>query len=368
VVESLEVGGLEKLLVDFARHVDRSRFALSFVTLGARGRLAEEVEEFGWPVRALGLGPGLRARGPAVVRLARRFWRDGVSVVHTHSEGPLIYGVPAARLARVGRVIHTRHHGPDLGSSQRALRVMELVSRSVDRVACVAADGARHVVAEGVRSERVVTVWNGIDLDRFAYSGPAPGGPAVIVARLTPEKDHATLLRAVAIAVEREPGFRLEIAGDGPLRGELQEVAAMLGLGDRVRFLRQVDDVSRLLGRARLVVLSSVKEGISLTLLEAMARGLPVVATRVGGNPEVVDDGRTGRLVPPRSPEELAAAMLALWGDPSEALRMGRAGRERVERSFDVRRTIARYEAMYQGMTDPAAVAAEEDLVMRVQP
>jgi glycosyltransferase involved in cell wall biosynthesis len=357
VCESLEVGGLEKLLVEFARHADRGWFDLRFVTLAGRGSLAGEVEALGWPVRALELGDGLRERARALGRLARLFARERVGVVHTHSEGPLLYGAPAARLARVRRVIHTRHHGPDLGRSRRALRAMALASRCVDLVACVAEDGARHAVAEGVPASRVVTVWNGIDLKRFACAGPRPGGPAVAVARLTPEKDLATLLCASAEALTREPDFRLEIAGDGPLRGELEELAGSLGLGERVRFLGQVDDVAGLLGRAGLLVLSSVKEGVPLTLLEAMARGLPVVATRVGGCPEVVEDGRTGLLVPPGEPGALAAAVLALWRDHGRAAGMGRAGRERAESHFDVRRTVARYESMYLDRSTETATA-----------
>lgn len=347
VCESLEMGGLEKLLVEFARHADRSRFDLRFVTLGERGYLADEIEALGWPVDALGRPSGLRPR--AVFELARLFQREWVDVVHTHSEGPLLYGAPAARLAGVGRLIHTRHHGPDLGNnSSRARKAVALVGRRwVDRFVCVADDGARACVAEGVPAARVVTVRNGIDLSRFAYNGPTPGGPAAIVARLVPEKDHATLLHAWGRVVAEEPDFRLEIAGDGPCLSGLQALAGSLGLGHRVRFLGRVDDVAGLLGRTGMLILSSRLEGISLTLLEAMARGLPVVATRVGGNPEVVVDGETGLLVEPGLPDDLAAAILRLRRDPDRAHRMGLAGRQRAEDHFDIRRTIENYEAMY---------------------
>ena len=204
-----------------------------------------------------------------------------------------------------------------------------------------------HSVDEGIAAARLVTVRNGIDLARFAYNGPAPHGPAVIVARLAPEKDHATLLRALAIAAAAEPDFRLEIAGDGPCRADLHALAASLGVTRSVRFLGRVDDIPALLERAGLLVLSSRLEGISLTLLEAMARGLPVVATRVGGNVEVVADGETGLLVPAASPPELAAAMLLLWRDPEWSRCLGMAGRARAEEQFDIRKTVATYEAFY---------------------
>ena len=188
---------------------------------------------------------------------------------------------------------------------------------------------------------------NGIDLEQFAFNGPDPAGPAVLVARLAPVKDVDTLLRAAALIVEQRPDFRLEIAGDGPCRGALEALRDQLRLGEQVRFLGGVRDVPRLLTRARLFVLSSLTEGVSLTLLEAMARGLPAAATAVGGNPEVVAAGETGLLVPPRDPAALAAAVLHLWTQPEEAAAMGRAGRARVEQHFDVRRMVAEYEAMY---------------------
>jgi glycosyltransferase involved in cell wall biosynthesis len=289
-----------------------------------------------------------------------------VDVVHTHSEGPLLYGAAAARLARVPRVIHTRHHGPDLGNARHVLAMLTFATRWVDRVACVADDGARHAMAEGVAASKVVTVWNGIDLARFAYSGPVPGGPAVVVARLSPEKDHASLLRAVALVARVEPGFRLEIAGSGPCEAELKSLAGSLRLGDAVRFLGRVDDVPALLMRASLLVQPSLLEGIALTLLEAMARGLPVIATRVGGNPEVVVDGETGRLVPARSAEALAAAVLALWRDPEASRRLGRAGRDRAERCFDIRRTVARYEGLYCGINEPEATSSDPERTSEV--
>jgi glycosyltransferase involved in cell wall biosynthesis len=153
------------------------------------------------------------------------------------------------------------------------------------------------------------------------------------------------LLRATAIIAAP---FRLEIAGDGPSRPMLEALAKELNLEDRARFLGRVDDVPALLGRASMLVLPSRMEGISLTLLEAMARGLPCVATRVGGNPEVVIDGETGLLVPSENPEALASAIQALGNDPERAAAFGQAGRARAERHFDIRRTVAIYEAIYQ--------------------
>ncbi len=344
VTWGLNVGGLEKLLVEFARHADRTRFELHFVSLTTRGTLAADLERLGWPVTALeepdGLRPGL------VLRLAQLFRGLRPDAVHTHDERPLVYAGAAARLARVPRVVHTRH-GQKARNSRRQVFLFRVAAGLADRVACVSDDATSLTLREGVSPCRVVTVRNGIDLTRFAYTGPAPGGPVVTVARLSPEKDVATLVRAAAVAVRERPSFRLEVAGDGACMLGLRRLTAELGLGQHVLFHGEVRDVPALLGRAAVFALPSVEEGISLTLLEAMARGLPTVATRVGGNPEVVVDGETGALVPSRDPEALARALLRVLADPEAARRMGEAGRWRVEAHFDVRRMVAAYEAAY---------------------
>ncbi|HZY84656.1 MAG TPA: glycosyltransferase [Gemmataceae bacterium] len=346
VTLGLDVGGQEKLLVEFARHADREGFELVFVSLTGRGQLAADLDAQRWPVVALEQPPGLRPR--LILRLARLFRELKVDVVHTHDDKPLLYGAPAARLARVRRVLHTRH-GRGFGLSRRQRLLVRLAARLTDSFVCVSDDCAELSRAQGVSARRVRTLRNGIDVSRFSYAGPHKGGPVVTVARLSPEKDLETLVRAAALAAAERPAFRLEVAGDGPCLLGLQKLVRTLGVGDHVRFLGEVRDVPSLLARASLFALSSVSEGISLTLLEAMARGLPAVATRVGGNPEVVADGSSGLLVPPGDPPALARAMLELWGDRSRAQKMGLVGRRRVEQGFDVKRMVARYEALYRG-------------------
>lgn len=365
VALGLGTGGLEKLLVEFARHADRDRFGLRFVALGGRGHPASEIEACGWPVTTLGVPHGRR---PAtVLRLAwlLRRWRP--EVVHTHNNGPLIHAAPAAWLAGVPRVMHTRHHGHDPQPTRHEVKAFRLATRLVDRVVCVSRDAAAQSAGDGVAPWKLRTIHNGIDLARFPYAGPRAGGPAVTIARLSPEKDLPSLLRAVALVARAAPDFRLEVAGDGPSRAELERLAHELGLDARVRFLGEVRDVPALLARASLFVLPSLTEGISITLLEAMARGLPAVATRVGGNPEVVLDGKTGRLVSPGDPAELAQALLQLQGNPGQGHQMGLAARGRVERHFDVRRMVSEYEALYlevAGQRAPRhAVSAEHGTV-----
>ena len=355
VTLGLDLGGLEKLLVEFARHADRDRYLLRFVSLTTRGVLAEDIEAEGWPVAALDVPPGFHPR--IGFHLACMFRRWQIDVVHTHDERPNIYAAPVARLAGVRRVVHTRH-GQRPRLTRRQMLLVRMASRLTDHFVCVSRDTARLSVEQGVPASRVRTIWNGIDPGRFSYTGPRTGEPIVTVARLSPEKGVEGLLRAAALALRECPSLRFEIAGEGPCLPELKRLALQLGVSDRVQFLGQVRDVPGLLARASMFVLPSESEGVALTLLEAMAKGLPVAATRVGGNCEVVVDGETGLLVPAGDAGALASAMLRLR-DPGTALAMGQAGRRRVERFFDVRRMVAAYESLYR--TDRSNAAAIAD-------
>jgi len=228
-------------------------------------------------------------------------------------------------------------------------RLATALSDCIVPVSEATAEVARRV--ERVPAHKLRVIRNGIDLAEFPAraqpSGSTPA-PAIHVARLQRIKDQPTLLRAVRQVVDVEPDFQLDIVGDGPDRAELHALAQDLELDGHVRFLGSRDDVSRLLSSASLFVLSSLSEGIPLTLLEAMATGLPAVATDVGGNREIVIPGETGLLVPAGSPPALAEALRALWADPDRARRLGAAGRRRVEQEFDMRQVVARYENLYQ--------------------
>ncbi len=340
----LDLGGQEKLLLEFARHANRN-YDLCFVSLTDRGKLADALEELGCTVIALDEPPGLRPR--MVWRLARLLRSRRPGALHTHHDKPRLYGAPAARLAGVARLIHTHHHGPLPQFQRRHTAMVAVAARLTDRFVCVSRANARYMIRQGVPARKVRVVRNGIELSFFRGDGPNLSGPIVAVGRLSREKDQQTLLEATALVADRIPDIRLEIAGDGPCRAELERRIRDLKLEKHVRLLGEVRDVPALLSRARLFVLSSISEGMSLTLLEAMASGLPVVATRVGGNAEVVTR-ETGVLVPPRDPRRLARAVISLWSAPEAMVRLGRAGRARAEAHFDVRRMVASYETLYQ--------------------
>jgi glycosyltransferase involved in cell wall biosynthesis len=344
VALQLETGGMERLLVEFARLADRPRYSLQFVSLTSRGRVADDIESCGWPVVTLGVRPGLKPG--AAFRLARLLQESSTDIVHTHNTRPLVYGGAAGRLAQVRAVVHTRH-GQRHFSTARQDRLFRAAARCADRIVCVSEDAAARSRFAGIGGAAVRTIWNGVDLARFQGQSGSAGGPAVFVGRLSPEKDVATLLRATSIVVQREPSFRLQIAGDGPCVAELHELAGALGVRGRVEFLGEVQDVPGLLRRAGVFVLPSLSEGLALTVLEAMACGLPVVATQVGGTPEAVLEGETGLLVPAEDPRALADALLRVHRDATLARTLGTAGRARAHAHFDARVMVRRYESLY---------------------
>ncbi len=225
-------------------------------------------------------------------------------MVHTHDERPHIYGAFAARLAGVRRLIHTRHHGMAYrliaaagGPGPRWRREL------TDRFVCVSADSARQAVRQGVSAADGAR-----PLQRHRPDAVRRRPPSARAGRWSRSPASARKRTSVLCFTRRrwrrreDDAFRLEIAGDGPCMADLRRTAAELGLGGACTFHGQVRDVPALLARAGLFVLPSLTEGVSLTLLEAMACGLAVVATRVGGNPEVVADGETGLLVAARRP------------------------------------------------------------------
>jgi sugar transferase (PEP-CTERM/EpsH1 system associated) len=294
---------------------------------------------------------------PILVRdLYRLFKRERPDIVHTHAWGTLIEGLLAARMARVPVVVHGEHGTLQLRSRHRW--VQRRAWAAADQVLSVSSRLAERMAAETrFPLHRIRVIRNGVDLTRFGVQNRAAAraalalDPAVRVAvavgRLVPVKDHDGLLTAANAMARQGRVFTLLLAGDGPLHRALVERAAALGINDRVRILGHRADIEVVLRAADVFVQSSVSEGLSNTILEAMASALPIVATRVGGADEMVEHGVTGLLVEPSSPAALAAAMGSLLFDAPRARTMGEAGRVRAESEFSLDGMIRRYEALY---------------------
>lgn len=338
-------GGMERLLVEFARCHDRDKYELHFVALHNLGQPAEDVRAAGCEVHLL---PDRRGKPWAQWRELVRFLQKlQPDVVHTHNAYPHLYGTMAARWCRVPAVVNTRH-GRRIGNTWKARTLFWLAGLLADRIVAVSEDSAQLCRSEvTLPASRVSRIWNGIDLSRFTFRGPADAPVAISVARLSPEKDFPTLIKAVALAAEVVPELKLKIVGDGPERSRLEELVVALGQQSRIELLGERQDVPDLLATAGFYATATLTEGISLTLLEAMACGLPVLATHVGGNPEIIDDGRTGFLVPSGDVDALAAALIRMVQAQPLWAELGRQGRQRVEQHFTNTLMVSSYERLY---------------------
>ena len=353
VVFSLQPGGMEHGVVKLVNRLDPTRVRSAICCTTPGGALKALVNP---SVRVHELN---RRRGndPWLVRdLYRLFRRERPHIVHTHAWGTMVEGLVAARLARVPAVVHGEHGTLQLKPRQR--HVQRWGWRGADQVLSVSSRLAERLAHDvGFPLERVKTLRNGVDLARFDRIDRGKARRAlgvtddrlvlVTVGRLVQVKDHATLLEAVQRLRQDAISLQVLVAGDGPLAQPLATRAAALGIDADVRWLGHRPDVESVLAAGDVFVLSSASEGLSNTILEAMASGLPVVATRVGGADEMVLEGQTGLLVPPGDPGALAGALAALARDRDTRIAMGTAGRRRAQAEFSLEGMVTRYQDMY---------------------
>jgi glycosyltransferase involved in cell wall biosynthesis len=295
--------------------------------------------------------------------MARHIRERGIAVVHAHQYSPFFYAALAKFVSRRRfRLILTEHgrHFPDVVSPVRRGINRIVLDRLADAVNAVCAFSAKALSRnDGFAGKRIEVIENGIDIDRYRNQ---PDRDALrnrlglrldrryvaMVARFHPVKDHAMLLRAFALVAAAREDVDLLLLGDGPLREALEMQVAKAGIEGRVRFLGVRRDVPDILQAIDVFSLTSVSEAASLTLLEAMAAGVPVVVTDVGGNREIVREGVDGLLTPRGDDQATAAALLKVLDSPEMARRMGEAGRKRVEERYQLDRTIERYFDSYR--------------------
>jgi glycosyltransferase involved in cell wall biosynthesis len=356
VVLSLTPGGTERLVLEIARRI-RPVAESAICCLDEPGPWARQAVESGIPVTALHRLPGVRASIAYGLAVEARRW--GADVLHCHQYSPFVYGSLAALFAKPFRLVVTEHGrlSDDAPSRKRRL-VNPVLSRVPDALFAVSGELRDYLVAAGCAADRVVVNRNGIDVgprptNRHLQAGrrllDVPEDAFVLgtVARLDPVKDLGTLVRSLRALRAEVPDAILVIVGDGPERAVIAEGVTALGLEDAVLFTGHREDARTLMPAFDVYVNSSLSEGISLTLLEAMAAALPIVATRTGGTPEVVIHGETGLLVAPRDPVALAAACEELSRDSFRRRAFGDRGRDRVAREFALEAMVDRYLQTY---------------------
>ena len=358
VLHVMQVAGAEVLVAETIRRLG-SRFEPVVICLDAVGQIGEIMRREGVEVLSLDRHPGVDLG--VSLRMAAILRNRHVRVIHAHQYTPFFYAAVAKPLVGHKTWLMLTEHGrhyPDVVSAKRRLANRWVFSRFADEVNAVASFSARALHERDGFPLPIDVIENGIDVlaydpavDKHKAKASVGLDPrrrhVACIARFHPVKDHATLLRAFADVCSTVHDVDLLLAGDGQLRADLERLASELGITHRVHFLGVRRDVPDLLRAADVFALTSVSEGASITVLEAMASGVPCVVTDVGGNPELVRQGRDGLLVPRGDHRAAATALLQLLRDPALTARLGASARERALETFQLNRTIERYRERY---------------------
>jgi glycosyltransferase involved in cell wall biosynthesis len=363
--DTLSPGGTEGQFAEVACGLDRSRWDLDVSCVRAEGVFRDRLEGAG--LRPWSLGPSsLKSPGLilAVLRLATHLRRRRVGLVHCFDFYSNIVGVPAARIARTPAVIASQRDMGDIRGRSRQLVHSVALRQATHILVNSEMIAARLGHLRAAREGRLGVIHNGVDGARFAPSATLPNPRESVtvgaLAMLRPEKGLPQLVDAAALVMRRAPRARFVVWGEGPLRSRLEAQIRTLGLGATVEIPGATRSPEKDLKKCHIFVLPSLSEACSNAVLEAMATGLPVVGTRVGGTPALVEEGQTGLLVPPGNAEELARAIVRLVEAPEIAAEMGARGRRRALAEFGMDRMLERVDAFYcqalgsaQGAPDP---------------
>jgi glycosyltransferase involved in cell wall biosynthesis len=371
MIDDLCLGGAERQLVELAKGLDKERFRVLVVTLYPGQPLERELEDQEG-IQLLSLNRKGKFDFGILLPLVRLLRRKNIHVIQPFLSPATFFGLTAALLARVPVRVVTERCGVrrDTKLGENLYRFAEdRLTRFADVAVANSQSGADFLVSRGIGTGKTRVIYNGVNSERVATSeaevaalraslGIAAEAPVIgIVASLTAPKDFPTFLRSARIIRDSVPSARFLVVGDGPLRLELERMAAQLGLADSVLFAGHQMRVAPFIGGFDLAVLSSCDyEGCSNYLLEAMGLGRPVVATDIGGNRELVRHGETGLLVPPRDPGALAAAVLTLLYDGALASRLTDSARERFRAGFSVSTMVQQYEQLYEELLQKKGV------------
>ena len=350
VLSSFEPGGTERQMSELIRRLDPDRFRVHAVCFRRTGAwlarveaAASEVADF--PLRSFKSPSSI----PTLLRFAGWLRSREIAVLHACDFYANVFALPAAALARVAVRIGSRRDLIIPGRTTAQMTAQRLAYHAAHRVVANSTAAAAQLRAEGVSADRVTVIPNGIDLALFPSRArrDAPRRVVSTVANLRPEKGHDVLLRAAATVLQRLPDVRFRIIGDGPTRPALIDLASRLGIASSIEFLGHREDVAALLAETDVYAFPSRTEAFPNGLIEAMAAGLPVVTSAVGGMLELVEDGRNGLLVPPDDDSALASRIITLLTDAATARQLGEAARATIESRYSFDRMIASFEQLY---------------------
>lgn len=363
VINSYSLAGAEKLVFDLVTKMDKDKFEVLVCSVGRRGDKIEQtirthLQQHG--IKSLSLDkPPHKRRLKAIWKLHQYLQENHVIIVHTHCPSPDFYGKLAALLARIPLVFSTIHNVQGYRAFNEKI-LKNLTTKYVTISKTVRQYAASQL---NIPLAKIEVIYNAIDMDRFTRTAVdcevtlkelrIANGRKIIttIGRLTQQKGHLYLLEAAEAVVKEFPNVHFLIVGDEfaepDLSGYLRKKVEIKNMQDKILFTGVHTDIPEILSITDVFVLPSLWEGLPVALLEAMAAGVPVIATSVGSNPEVVVDGMNGFLIPPRNPQTLAQRIKELLGDPEKAKRIGAKGQRIIRKFFSIDRMVHEYEQLY---------------------
>lgn len=353
VTWGLVAGGAEMYAFTVAANLDAQKYTPLLCAIDKGGALEPEIERKGIPYFVMNRRQGIDLK--LMWRLYRLFKENQVRVIHTHHFNQLFYSILGAKLTGA-KIVHMEHSVEFL-KRKRLARALNFLSRFCDKVIAIGNDGANALKElAGIPENKLEIIRAGVDPANYAESKSEARKAlgldqeekiAVIVARLFPEKNHKLLLEAFAQVVRQVEKTRLIIVGDGVEESAIQNEIARLNLQEQVTMMGVRRDVARILAASDLFVLSSDREGLPIAVLEAMAAGKPVVTTGVGDLPAVVQDGKSGRVVPAKNSKAMADALVEILSDEEKAVNMGKNALQAID-EYSLQAMIAKFEALYR--------------------
>ncbi|MFW9880028.1 MAG: glycosyltransferase [Candidatus Thorarchaeota archaeon] len=357
VLLDANVGGREKIVLELIKGLNKEKFNVYSCFLKGKGSLYEYFKQESLNIKTFNLRSGIDLN---LIRQLRDYFKDiKADIVHIHNPGTLNYGVVSALLCKVPVIINTEHGFAKKGRLRKRI-AYNIFRNLVDMNICVSNNLKRQINKYIIRKNRIIVLYNGVNvrsyqsetaqkvIEKYKVLGFSSSDMIVgNVARLEAVKNHVMLLRALKSVIVKHHNVKMLIVGDGTLRKVLENISQNLGVAKNVIFWGETDNVFEVSKIFDVFALSSKNEGISLTILEAMAQGIPVVATDVGGNREIVIHNETGFLVPLNDVETFSQSIIDLLIHKEKAREMGMRGQNRVNKLFNLHTMVGQIEDLY---------------------
>jgi len=365
IIPSLEMGGVERTLTSILPRLDKRQYKVYLCCLFKRDKLADTMESLGIPIIKFRMRARLDFDGKyiaGILRLTRLMKKMQIDIVHTHLYRANLAGRIAAKLAGIPVIIANEHNIDSWKKFSQRLNDRALAKITNKIIAVSDAVKDFYVKKIGISEDKIITIYNGVDISKFQTYvntnkqkeefGIKPDEKIItIIGRLHQQKGHLYFLKAAQIIREKNPKVKFLIVGDGPLEEQLRSMSEDLGISKNVVFTGLREDIPQILAMSDISVLASLREGFSITVLESMAAGKPVVVTDVGGNSEIVEHEKTGFIIQPKSSEEMALYSLNIIDNQELAKKMGQEAEKRVL-NFSIDRMVRKTEYLYKSLLE----------------